>query len=521
MRHALWIGVIVLASAGLVRAADPIEEAAALPPAEALLKLEGLLEQADAGKRARDVLRIRRHLGRLYVAAGQPYAALVHLESAADAGLDGEHAIDRLHYAEALLAVAKQNIQNQGMGRNVNPFLRDALTAAGQTGDFKGRAARTALLQRKHLVLVEAHYLLGELVAAAQAWETASKQLDPVGPRLDDLLARVRYAQRRWSEAGEAFERAGNELGAAAAWDAARKPERSVPIYARRIAADPGNAGLLSQALRGVRYTGAHAALLEALEAIDVPAAAAGLELLLARAELLEASGRAAEALPLLRDAADRDKQDARALLQLARLIVLAGDAADESMWDRAADAYAQAIGRDPESTAAVEGLSWIASRDYGRLWNTWRDARVTRRCVFVQMALVEALPDDALAWMNLGNTLRVLGRTAEALNAYKRAIEANPFDPAVRSDYGLALSAAGKPSEALEAYEKSLELDASHLAGRQNAARALWLTGENEAAEAHLGAAIRSARAVGRSCGTYRFLLDRIWRTRQDPRLR
>ena len=180
-----------------------------------------------------------------------------------------------------------------------------------------------------------------------------------------------------------------------------------------------------------------------------------------------------------------------------------------------------QALGRAPEDEAAANGLFYIAGRDYALLWKRWRDPQLSGRCVRVQRALVEARPDDALSLSNLGNTLRVLGDMPGALRAYEQAREANPYDPGVRSDQGLALSAAGRQGAALAAYEDSIELDAGHLAGRQNAARSHWLRGEDDAAAVHLGAAIRTARAVSRNPATYRFLLDRVWRTRRDPGLR
>jgi len=520
MRRFLVILTVALALGAPCARADDIDTAAALPPEQALERLEALLEKAVGEQRAEDALRIRRHLGRLYVAAGNPYAALAHLEAVAEGAPESERGPDRLAYAEALLATARENIRRQGLGRAVQPFLRDAVTAAERTPKD---GVDAGFLARRQLVLIEAHFLLDEQEPAATAWEVARADSQPADVKrtLYEWLARIRYAQQRWADAGAAFETAGNDLGAAASWDAARQPERSIPIYARRIAAEPSDAGVLAQALRGARYTGAHGALLEALSGIPTPEGAAGIELLLARVELLEAAGRAADALPLLRDAKTRDENDPRPCLQLGRMLILASDPQDEDAWDAAADAYIDAIRRAPDSSAAAEGLSWIASRDYARLWNTWRDARIPGRCIRVQEALVAAAEDDALAWMNLGNTLRVLGEHERALEAYARAVEANPFDPAVQSDRGLALSAAGREADALAAYEKSLALDSGHISGRQNAARLLWLQGDDDKAEAHLGAAVRTARAIGRSPGTYRFLLDRIWRTRRDPGLR
>ncbi len=515
--RALLPSVLIVATwlAALVApvAADEIDDAARLPVPKAIAALEALLAKAAGDDGA--ALRIRRHLGAVYVDSGQPYASLSYLEAAADASKSDA---DRLAYAGALLATAKSNIAERRMGRNVNPFLRDALIVAKQIGD----ADPQGLLARV-LIQIEAHYLLGELEEAVGAWSVLNLEAQPKAARarVQELIARVRYAQGAWVEAAEAFAQAGNDLGAAAAWDAARQPEKSTPIYARVITANPTASGAMAQAVRGARYTGGHGALLEALADIPVPDGRAGLPLLHARAELLEAGGRAVEALPLLRDAQGRDKRDPRAVLSLARLLIVTAKPGDDEAWDQAADAYIEAIQRAPENRAAATGLSWVADRTYRTLWNAWRDARVTDRCVRVQQALVVATPDDAWAWANLGNTLRVLGRTEEALAAYAKALAANPFEPGVQSDRGLALGAAGRLTDALAAYERSLALDGGHLAGRQNAARSLWLAGKDDAAEAHLGAAVTTARAVGRGPGTYRHLLDRIWRTRQDPRLR
>lgn len=264
--------------------------------------------------------------------------------------------------------------------------------------------------------------------------------------------------------------------------------------------------------------------MLDAVAEVEIPAGVAGIPLLRARAELAEGCGRIPEALTWLQDAARRDPEDAAALVAVARLRgiqALSGDAVDEDLLDSSAEAYMAAIGRDGDNEAAAAGLSWLANHDYGRLWRMWRNPRVRERCLRVQEALAQAVPDDAWAWGNLANTLRVLGRTDDALAAYATARAANPYDPSLRSDEGLALSAAGRPAEALAAYEASLELDGGHLAGRQNGARGLYLLGRDAEAAAHLGAAARTARAIGRSPGTYRFLLDRTWRAGRRSDLR
>lgn len=523
--------LLLLALAGGLRA-DEIDDIAAQPADVALPRLEALLEQATAAGDEPRVARLQRVLADIHLRTGAPYAALPHLEARARRW---KQPGDRVAYAEALVAVARQNMAARSMGRSVTPFLRDAVQAV-EGLNLSPRAAADglpvlppALRARLVLVAVETHYLLQEYDEALAALHAAAGgHLDTLGglpeerrSAVHDLWGRVLYARERYEEAAAAFGRAGNRLAAAAAWDAARLPEKSVPLYAEAIRARPADAALIGRALAGVRFTGAHALLLEGLAGVEVPAGRDGVPLLLARAELLEACGAAKDALPLLRDVAERDETNAEALVTLGRLLIVTGDAESEAVWDEAAGAYTAALERDPAHEGALAGLSFIAGRDFDRLWKAWRDERVVRRCLAVQQAMVEATPDDALAWSNLGNTLRVLGRVEASLAAYARAREANPFDPTVESDAGLALSAAGRADEALKAYLRSLELDPGHLAGRQNAARALWLQGDDEGAARHLGAAAQTARAVGRSPSTYRFLLARAWRTARRPSLR
>ena len=479
----------------------------------------GVGAAADDGDASDPLLEARRA-----IAAGELRRALTHLEAAIQAAPSSPE--PRLLAGEVLLSIAKTNIAGGGMGRTVQPFLRDALdTLASLDVTPKGGLA-PAWRARLAPARAEAHFLLGELAPALETLAAAEIGTLPEAARAacHDLAARVHYAAGRYDDAAASFEQAGNPLAAASAYDAARKPEKSMPLYAQAIHAAPGDGALLERALTAVRYHRSHRTLLAALEDVATPEGTAGLPLLRARAELLEGSGRIDEAIGLLQDAAARDEASADALVGLGRLWglkAMSGDAVDQDALDRAADAYIAAIRRVPEDEAAAAGLSWLASQDYTRLWKAWRDERITGRCLRVQQALVEAVPDDAWAWGNLGNTLRVLGRHDAALEAYTRAREANPYDPAILSDRGLALSGAGRATEALEAFEASVTLDGGHLSGRQNAARMLYLRGRLEAAAAHLGAAARTSRAVGGSPGTYRFLLDRVWRAGRRSDLR
>lgn len=517
----LAVGLLVCAAHVCLFApawADQVDDAAGLPAPEAIPKLESLLEAARERGDEAETVRIHGLLAGLRLAQGETYAALEDLEVLSRLR---KRPLDHVRYAEALVSTARSNMQGGTTAAGVIPYVQDALAALDE--ESARSIADVAVRGRAMLTRAEALYFwrkFDESVTVLEAlrledYDQATRR------RALDLLARANFAAGRFEAAGKAFAAAGNPLGAAAAYDAAKQPAKSVPLHAQAIRQDPGNAALIERALAGVRYTGAHALLLDALADVELPKAAAGVPLLLARADLLEAAGRTAEALDPLRTAAERDPKDPRAPARLGRLILLTGDVEDEQTWDDAAAAYRSALERDPEDDAAAQGLFYIAGRDYGLLWKRWRAGPLRERCLIVQRALADARPDDALALSNLGNTLRVLGDLEGALAAYEKARAANPYDPGVRSDQGLALSAADRPEEALAAYLESVDMDAGHLAGRQNAARALWLQGDDDGAAAHLGAATRTARAVARSPGTYRFLLERSWRTRRDPRLR
>ncbi len=502
--------------------ADVIDDARKLPTDQAIPALERLLDAAPRG--GAEERRIRQGLADIHQAAGDRLSALPHLEALVR--LAKEDGPARVAYAATLLAVAKDNIAAGSMGRKVNPFLRDAIDALRLLPVVRTPRWDEPTRARLVSVLVEARYRLQETNEALAVLAQAKIESLPASARrpLYDLEGRLHYVQKAWEPAAKAFLASGHPIGAAAAWDAARRPDKSMPLYAAAVRASPESAGVLQRALGAVRFHKSHAALLDALDGLPTPAAEAGVPLLFARAELLEGVGRIPEALPLLEDAAARVPSDSRALVALGRLrgvLAMSGDAVDETLLDQSADDYVRAIERTPTSEAAAGGLSWLASRDYSRLWKAWRDERIRTRCLRVQRALAAAQPDDAWAWANLGNTLRILGNTAEALDCYTKAREANPYDPGVRSDEGLALAAAGRAEASLASYLESLRLDPGHLAGRQNAARALYLQGNDAEAARHLGEATRTARAIGRGPMTYRFLVDRTWRAGRRPDVR
>lgn len=491
--------------------ADEVEDLLARPPAEALERLAELLaavDPADGARRAR-LLRAR---ARIELARGRAAAAVADLE-AADALADPRPA-EQLLKARALYEAGVAEGQRPG-GAVAAAYFEDALLALGgllEEPPAGGEGLEVLDLgARLHTALGRAE----EALALRRRVDPATLP-EPWRAAWQDALARTCYALGRFEEAAEAFLAAGAEAAAAAAFDAARRPERSVPLYAALLARAPADRALAEQALGGARYLKAQRMLAQALAEQPVPEGEAGLERLVLLGLLWEEAGDAARALERFEAATARVPLDARAWKGIARTTPRADRDAERAR-ERAIEAWEKALLLDPEDEEAFGGLAWFAGEDYQRLWRLGPEHPVARRCLRVQEALVEATAgEDALVLGNLGNTLRVLGRTAEALEAYARARRANPYDPDVASDQGLALAAAGRPGEALAAFLEAVELDPSNVAARQNAARFLYKAGRHAEAAAHLVAAEQSARAVGRPAGVYRHLLDRAWRGQQ-----
>ncbi len=519
VRITLWITACVLALsiAGVSQAEDAsiedsVAKALAQEPQAALATLESLLAKAVAAgpKDSKDIRIVREAIATLLVEQGNAYGSLEHWEALVR---DHLHAPHRVQYAEALIAVARVNQARGSTAAGSLPYLMDAVKALDNIEGWASVRDDAQWWGRAVNAKAQAYYFQTKFddVVTYLTEERLASVSDAYRRAAYDVLALSHYARKAYEEAAKAYEAVGNVRGAAAAWAAAKDGDRAIRLYVDLLTSGPLDLALLREAVNAARYAGGHAVLEQALAEIEAPEGLQG-ELLLARCDLLAELGRGEDTVPLLKEAALKTL-DPRPLTRLGRLYLVRSGGDEQGRAD-ATEVYLEALRRAPEDPQAVAGLWHIAGRDYRDLWLTRGEGPGAERTVRIQRALVEAMPDDGTALANLGNTLRVIGRTEDALASYEKAMEAEPYDPTIVSDYGLALAAAGRFEEALDAYERSVALDAGHLAGRQNAARALWLAGDDTRASAHLAAGIRTARALERGAMTYRFLLDRAWRT-------
>jgi tetratricopeptide (TPR) repeat protein len=454
------------------------------------------------------------HLARLLARAGEWEEALGSFEAALRLV---EDAALRLGHARALLHVARRNIAAPNpTASSVVPYLNDALASAGRADD-------PAMALERDLLVAEARYLLGDLAEATEVWGRLDLAKAPAGAAADarGLWADALYRLGRFAEAAAQWEALGNVRGQAAAWAAAKDGARATELFVRLLRERPDDETLLADALSAARYTDARAALSEALSTLEAEGPARA-RILRARATLAEESGDAAGAVPLYREAVDADPTSAAAAIDLGRMLLLAeGASPSEAAREAAVAAWLEALRREP-AHERVRSILWAqAGIDYEAGARAGGSPSAFERSLRVQRALAQSAPDDALAWANLGNSLRVAGDVEGSKDAYRRALAENPFDPSIWSDQGLTLSGAGELEAALASYAKALEVDPGFVSAHQNAGRLRWLAGEDDLAEAHYGAALRRSRAQGTGEGLFRFLLDRTWRTRLRPDVR
>ncbi len=68
--------------------------------------------------------------------------------------------------------------------------------------------------------------------------------------------------------------------------------------------------------------------------------------------------------------------------------------------------------------------------------------------------------PDDAGAWVELGNAYFDTGKHEKAILAYTKSLELNPDNADVLTDMGVMYRRTGKPVEAVKSFDKAIAID-------------------------------------------------------------
>jgi protein O-GlcNAc transferase len=128
---------------------------------------------------------------------------------------------------------------------------------------------------------------------------------------------------------------------------------------------------------------------------------------------------------------------------------------------------FARIVAIEPDNAAGHVNLG-NTLRDLGR-----RDAAVRS---FERAIAID--PGIAQAHFNLGNTLRDLGHNAEALVCFERAIDLRPGYVAAHGHRGDALVTLGRPQEAVACYRRAIALEPDNPRHPNNMGMALRLLG-------------------------------------------
>lgn len=83
--------------------------------------------------------------------------------------------------------------------------------------------------------------------------------------------------------------------------------------------------------------------------------------------------------------------------------------------------------------------------------------------------AVVQREPNNADAWVKLGNMCFDANMPDDAITAYEKSLALRPNDPNVLTDLGTMYRAKGQFEEALKRFQHAAELDPKHLNSRFN----------------------------------------------------
>ena len=153
----------------------------------------------------------------------------------------------------------------------------------------------------------------------------------------------------------------------------------------------------------------------------------------------------------------------------------------DSGKFAEAIPIYREAIQRNPNFAVAMQKLGFALRRSeqYAEA------AEVLKRAVTVG-------PDSASAWLELGLTYRAQGNTPDAITAFGKAIALDPDMPEPHNNLGVIWSLGGKPAQAEAAFREAIRIQPSYTDAQGNLANLLSGAGAVREALYHFEIALR-----------------------------
>jgi arylsulfatase A-like enzyme/Flp pilus assembly protein TadD len=121
------------------------------------------------------------------------------------------------------------------------------------------------------------------------------------------------------------------------------------------------------------------------------------------------------------------------------------------------------ALGQDEEAVSVLRRGQESLKRSavlYEREGEYWAAKRRPREAARAFAAVVERVPEDALARMRLGEQLRDLGEIETSLEHMREAVRLSPDDASYWNSLGMVLGGNDRREEAEEAFQRAIELD-------------------------------------------------------------
>ncbi|MCA9755773.1 MAG: sulfatase-like hydrolase/transferase [Candidatus Eisenbacteria bacterium] len=194
-------------------------------------------------------------------------------------------------------------------------------------------------------------------------------------------------------------------------------------------------------------------------------------------ATILKRDSGAGSAREVLRDAVERDPNDADAWASLGELEF------DEGNLPAAEQAYQRALEIQPNHVAALLGtveillprgeterartlteLAYQGDKNHPMAlfrmgWFARLDGRLQQAIEFYQRSLA-AEPENPAAWHNLGNIFLGLNRNTEAMSAFQRAIDTGAASQETYVNLGVLYAKQGRMTDAIANWEEAIRRD-------------------------------------------------------------